>query len=466
MPTMRRLFILFAGILAIGPLRADLKPLPDADVLAQRLPFEQDTYKQVRDAALAAFAARHPGTNPFDEEARQLVKLGVYLSIWGDYYEEGLGTLAADHATQLLSGPAPDPLWRLILTLSSFAHRHSNDNDDAHNLDSVALELGQTKYPALLKLAGFNEAIKKLLAGRNDPNTQAAVGQSVSELPALVTGIGQAFEEFVKSHPSHLALYRMGHDILHSAQTDEPTLIAIHSAFDHAFAANDPGNTQAAVLDGEFLIQDAWNARGIGWSFTVTAGGNAVFSQHLTEARQTLEKVAAASPKEPGVALAMMTVCLGDEGSSLDELNSWFQKGQQAEGDPYMLAYSKEYYMTPKWHGSDEAQWNFGLECGKSGNWAGKVPLLLEDSIHERAVHQTSLFAQPEIWSPIEQMFRGYLAHYPDSVHYRSLFALEAAFGAHWDVAKEQFTILGNNWDSRICGEATHQRMKTQALAH
>src|SRR5271170_7881539 len=46
-----------------------LKPLPDADVLAQRMKWDQDVYQKLRDEALAGYVQLHPQPAPYDDEA-------------------------------------------------------------------------------------------------------------------------------------------------------------------------------------------------------------------------------------------------------------------------------------------------------------------------------------------------------------------------------------------------------------
>ena len=53
----------------------------------------------------------------------------------------------------------------------------------------------------------------------------------------------------------------------------------------------------------------------------------------------------------------------------------------------------------------------------------------------------------PQVWEPLEKVYREYLRHYPESTIYRSEFAKCAAQGGHWKIAKEQFDILGDEWD-------------------
>jgi hypothetical protein len=93
--------------------------------------------------------------------------------------------------------------------------------------------------------------------------------------------------------------------------------------------------------------------------------------------------------------------------------------------------------------------------------------MILIESISDAGSRDPSVYARPEIWGPLEKVYRGYLQHYPNSVHYRSQFARNAAQGGHWDVAKEQFKILGDDWDRDVFdSKDEYAQMLAQAQAH
>ncbi|MBW8782580.1 MAG: hypothetical protein JF599_11935 [Verrucomicrobia bacterium] len=46
---------------------------------------------------------------------------------------------------------------------------------------------------------------------------------------------------------------------------------------------------------------------------------------------------------------------------------------------------------------------------------------------------------------------------------YRSRLAKYAALGGHWQVAKEQFKILGDNWDQRTFSKSEYAQMTKAA---
>ena len=269
----------------------------------------------------------------------------------------------------------------------------------------------------------------------------------------------------IRQHPSHAYLYVVGYSLLDAAQSDESTLKQVSMGLDKAFEEEDRNNPQADVLDGQFYISDAWNARGSGWANAVTQQGWQLFAERLSRANAILNGVYARTPQEPGVARSMMTVVLGAQ-LPRDQMELWFQRGQAVEGNLFGLYMAKRWYLLPRWYGSDAEVWNFGLECSSSSNWAAKIPILLAESITDRAGNDPTVYAQPEIWQPLEKVYRDYLTHYPASTHYRSLFALGAAQGGHWDVAKEQFKLLGSDWDPDVFPDTLYADTVRMVSAH
>ena len=120
---------------------------------------------------------------------------------------------------------------------------------------------------------------------------------------------------------------------------------------------------------------------------------------------------------------------------------------------------AKRWYLLPRWIGSDEDVWNFGLECSTSDNWSSKIPIILAESITDVADRGPHIYIQPAIWDLLEKVYRAYLDHYPNSIHYRSLFAKCAVNGEHWNIAREQFKILGDDWDRNIFKQNEYAEM-------
>lgn len=151
----------------------------------------------------------------------------------------------------------------------------------------------------------------------------------------------------------------------------------------------------------------------------------------------------------------MLVTALGEQ-LPRDQMEMWFQRGQGVDGNLFSLYMAKRRYLLPRWYGSDQDLWKFGTECAQSANWAAKIPIVLAECIGDRAENDSTVFAQPEIWQPLEKTYREFLSRYPASRHYRSLFALNAAQGGHWDVAREQLKILGEEWDPEVFPDNLH----------
>jgi hypothetical protein len=441
-----------------------LQPLPDVDALARRIPYDQDGYQRVRDQALAAYAQLHPGIHSYDPEARETLKLACYLFVWNDYYGEGLWPLLASHAHRLELACA-DPVWNALYDIYFYQDWHSNNGGEIRRMNGTETALGLEPYPAGLRLWYCETVISNMLAARDDETDRAALGSSLDALPGMADAAVSFYRQIVPDHPSHVFLYRAGVSLLDAVSGDEPTLKQVSTGLDQAFAAEDRGNAQAQVLDGSFYTKDAWCARGYGYANTVTPEGWRLFADRLARANGILNGVYTQNPKEPGVATGMMTVVLGQE-KPRDQMELWFQRGIQADGNVFEIYMDKRWYLLPRWYGTDQDVWNFGLECAQSDDWAAKIPMLLVEGIEDRAENDSDVFTQPEIWDPLEKVYREYLTRYPDSIHYRSLFARSAAQGGHWAVAKEQFKILGNRWDIELFPGHSYQEMLREVNAH
>jgi hypothetical protein len=103
-----------------------LKNLPDIDVLAARMKHDQDVYQRIRDEILAVYAKRHPVAQPYDDEARMALRLIAYLTVWNDYYGEGLWQQYDIHSIHLQNEGCHDPVFPIICEVFEFKDAYSN----------------------------------------------------------------------------------------------------------------------------------------------------------------------------------------------------------------------------------------------------------------------------------------------------------------------------------------------------
>ncbi len=444
---------------------AALKPLPDADVLAARMKWDQDIYQKLRDESLAAYQKLHPNPAPPDAHAQAALKLLAYLATWGDYYGEGLWQQYNAHREQLSAENADPAVFERMGEVYDFEDTHSSNEESAMNSVRDAIDFQSSSYPAYFKFLVDKAVLSDLFEARSSGDLHPSPGSALEKIPALLDLTTQTYAELLREHLPNTILFRAGSNLLATVNDDETTLKAASAGLDQAFATADKGDPLADVLKGNFYTEDAWCARGGGWASSVTADGWKRFADRLATANQILTAVYAAHPDQTGTPRVMMTVVLGQQ-QSRDQMELWYQRGLKLNPDPIPYHMAKRWYLLPRWYGSDEIEWTFGLECAKSDDWATKTPTMLLECVSDAADNNSGLYANPETWAPIEHMLREYLDHFPNAVTYRSRFLKCAVQGGHWTVAAEQMKILGDNWDRSIFEGNEYEQTRQLIAAH
>ncbi|MGE4489973.1 MAG: hypothetical protein AB7E95_10570 [Kiritimatiellales bacterium] len=120
---------------------------------------------------------------------------------------------------------------------------------------------------------------------------------------------------------------------------------------DSLAAAPDVDDLFKLFADGCVHIDEAWQSRGNGWSYTVTMSGNRGFKSNLAEARKSLEQAWELDPSLPEIPAAMITVSMG-ESASPEEKKCWFDRSISARCDYYPAYHNYLYASTPRWSGS------------------------------------------------------------------------------------------------------------------
>ena len=95
----------------------------------------------------------------------------------------------------------------------------------------------------------------------------------------------------------------------------------------------------------------AVQARGTGFANTVTEAGWEGHKKHLGIAEEALRASWDADPTDPEVATEMIRVCLG-RSLPRDEMELWFKRAMEADGDYRNACAAKFQYLLPKWHGT------------------------------------------------------------------------------------------------------------------
>jgi hypothetical protein len=446
------------------PLRK-IRPLPDVEALAHRMLNKQDVYAKLQDEACAAYAKAHPGVHPYDAEARETLKLASYLLVWGDFYGEGLWLIIKGHAQHLQDEGCTDPVWLSLQDLVWGPNAYSTTELGVTHVNAYANQLGASGYPAAFRLADYEMAMNNMIEAKHDDQVKPQLGTSIAALPDIAGKAVGCYGELVAQHLPTPYIYEKGRNLLNDAKDDEPTLELISKGIDQAWEANDRDNPAADLLDAAFYIDKAWGARGGDYADKVTDEGWKNFGDNEKNADDLLTRLYARAPQQPGLARCMMHVVQGLQ-MPRDQMERWFQRAIQVDPNDCEAYSMKEWYLLPRWYGTEQDEWAFGMDCAKGGNWSAKIPLIIVDELTYRAQAEPGVYMSDDVWKPLEGIYREYLSRYPDSVHYRSLFALNAAQGDHWDVAKEQFKILGDDWDPEVFPNGLYEKMMLDVKAH
>jgi len=291
--------------------------------------------------------------------------------------------------------------------------------------------------------------VKNLAEAKHDKEHSASMEKSFKLIPEFAEKTGYWYGELIKMPVSNDLLFAKAASLTNDIRVDETTINTMWSFLTKALEKEKADSSLRTALQGDYYIHYAWTARGSGWSNTVTQNGWRLFKERLEKASDILQTAYPESQMKGALARRMITVELGLE-KGRNEMEPWFQRAIESDPDDYAAYLRKMNYLLPRWYGSSEDLWKYGLECVKTQNWSAKIPMILVEALEDLSENNSKIYSKPQIWEPLEQVFRTYLQKYPESTVYRTKFAKCAAEGGHWKIAKEQFDILGDewNWDS------------------
>jgi hypothetical protein len=73
-------------------------------------------------------------------------------------------------------------------------------------------------------------------------------------------------------------------------------------------------------------------------------------------------------------------------------------------------------------------------------------------------------YSLPVVWHDVESVYRPLLAEHPQAINARTDFLKYAVTGAHWDVAREQVTALGDDhWKPSFANESDYRTFRDVA---
>ena len=213
------------------------------------------------------------------------------------------------------------------------------------------------------------------------------------------------------------------------------------------FQSRWPQEARALTLCGQANVRLAWNRRGSGYADSVTDQGWKEFARYLAEAERLLERSWATDPAISDTAVAMMGVELG-QGRGRDRMELWFRRAMTVDPACYDAAYSKAWYLQPKWHGSAEEAISFGRECVESKEWKGRVPLMLWEAHRMLANDKASglkdaHWTHTGVWEDVRDSFERFFELNPDAIGWRHDYALYAFKCGQFDKFLDLLPTMG-----------------------
>ncbi len=228
----------------------------------------------------------------------------------------------------------------------------------------------------------------------------------------------------------------------------------------------------ALLLEGQYHMETAWQARGSGYANTVSEQGWKTFNAQMEKASDCLCQAWQMNPEQPLAPNLMISVALAS--SDLEDMRLWFDRTIDAQID-YPGAWSNlRWGLRPRWHGSLEAMLALGVNALDTKRFDTDVPRKLMDVITDLEAEQElppgrHIYGRADIWPLVQRMYEGYLAEPTQSNYlsgWRTSYAVAAYLGGKYDVARTQMEAL--KWKpvrSNLTGWGTDLSLMTYEIA-
>ncbi|MBA4106653.1 MAG: hypothetical protein C0485_12925 [Pirellula sp.] len=209
------------------------------------------------------------------------------------------------------------------------------------------------------------------------------------------------------------------------------------------------------MLVGEYHLDAAWKSRGTNFASDVTEEGWKGFSEQMDLARDAFEKAWKAAPKRPEAPTAMMSVALGASPSPQREMRMWFYRAVEAQLD-YRTPYSHQINgLLPRWHGSHDRMYQFGVECMETNRYDTDVPYEFCNAVwrimRDNQNPLGSRYAQrPGLYENVRKICQGYInqGEERNAVWWKTVWLGFAYLNQQWEEAKRLLDELKSELDA------------------
>jgi hypothetical protein len=408
------------------------------------------------------------GTNSlvWDDAARRCLAAFAHMRA-GDITNEPLGEIVSTNAAAAVDIGCPDPLITYLYI--RFAMPQTNSRVEfAKRLYETSTAMNASAYPEVRKLYATMRALDQYYYAYNTQTNLEARDVSFGLLNNLLVQVEIALDD--KTMPSREASEIAQQALDLAGRTDFHNKTMVYDAIQKSLMKDFPKSYLPWYLKGSHHVEMAWNARGSGYADTVSKDGWEGFKTNLVVAREALEHAWKLNPREPNIAVRMMSVVLG-QGSDRKEMEQWFERAMKLDPNSYDACFSKEQYLESKWYGTDEEAVAFARECVYSNNWGGHIPIVLvlaHNDLNSRltGAAKSEYWKRPEVWADIKSAYDRYLELNPERTDFYNAYALHAYQAEQWDALNALLTKLPfTNYDT-FGGKAEFDKMIRAAKAH
>ena len=201
------------------------------------------------------------------------------------------------------------------------------------------------------------------------------------------------------------------------------------------------------LVNGFYHVGMAWRSRGPGWASEVTGEGWNGFGAELEQARKFLVEAYEMHPEYPEAAARMITVSMGSCGDL--DARLWFDRAVAAQFD-YSFAYNKLMWaMRPRWGGSHEEMYRFGIECLNTKRFDTAVPKVFHKmltDIGSELEDWRDVYRRPGVYEQVQSYYEGALAEISNRSRSNALttsFAVSSWAAGRYEEAEKHFDKLG-----------------------
>jgi tetratricopeptide (TPR) repeat protein len=338
---------------------------------------------------LDVFTARHTKAEPLYEEALRCVEV-VTNRMSGFLGREGDRNVGRRDGRKAVKAGWDDPIL-----LYALAYLQQNDADLARRAYEGMVEQGDPTHRqafAALRLARLLDEDRATKA-----EARALYEQAVG---LLVESIGAGAWDDMRLLWSSLT-----YDI-----TDGLTRDLAERLVEGIAALPDADPWLVHMARGVLHTELAWDARGTGYAPAVTPEGWEGFFEELNQAYYHLTRAHEMAPDRPEAATYLIQVAMGGSTLPGQDERYWFDKAVAAQVD-WKLAYDKLLWaLRPRWSGSYEEMYAFGVECLETGRFDTMVPAFLIDALVDMAAddEDASFWADDRIYEHVAALAEGY----------------------------------------------------------